>query len=166
MADFTSIKALEDYLNTFVQIALVDNVKPKIAEIVDNHVWLDVYPRYNPKDYDRRYGSTPLSIGYKDNLISVNDTGAKVNMPYLSHDGGYVLNLKKDARNEFWGTDIVPIIEYGIGYDWKKSKIFKMQPFPRPFIKNAVAEIKDYNLHLKAMKEGLSPFVKSSSITY
>ena len=59
---------------------------------------------------------------------------------------------KKIKKSANAGEEIVGVIESGRGYDisdWEYDGV------PRPFIKNTRKELKDYEWHKKALKQGL-----------
>lgn len=90
-----------------------------------------VYPLYSPTEYDRRGSSGGL--GDKNNyevlrgelmLTLINNTTGNGSQPGESWTSGYIND----------------IIEGGSGYGWRHSEIYQSQPYPRPFMQNAIDE--------------------------
>lgn len=134
MTTFNSISDLEKYLNEKIRNALASEVADVARDTMSDHVQSDVYDKYTPSQYVR---SGDL---YKDiKTTMVNDN---------------TLTIEDDARDEESGRYIAPVVEDGVGYEWTDSRIYNMQPFPRPFVENTAKALEN-GLAREAMKKGL-----------
>jgi hypothetical protein len=134
MPEFNSLADLGKYINDKIRKSLANEVANVAREAMSDHVVSDVYSKYEPTQYQR---SGDL---YKDiKTTMVNDN---------------TLTIEDDARDEETGRLIAPVVEEGVGYEWKDSRIANMQPFPRPFVENTFKEL-EKGLAKNALKEGL-----------
>ena len=90
-----------------------------------------VYPFYTPTAYKRRYaggglgdpGNYEVKRG-ELTLTLINNTTGNGSQPGESWTSGFIND----------------IIESGSGYGWRHSEIYQDQPYPRPFMQNAIDE--------------------------
>lgn len=122
---------LENAVHRAMEGAVADLAKATMQQAVDDIV----YKGYTPSGYLRR----------KD------DGGLRdiENMETEYDRDTMTLTLTNVTRDyHYSGTKerlVAPIVEKGVGYTWKESEIYALQPFPRPF--NAYTE--------KMMENGL-----------
>jgi hypothetical protein len=136
MPEFNSLADLEKFLNQKIKVALEKDVKKQAIKTMQEHVVDDVYDKYEPTQYKRTGG-----LAQEKNIIGnmINDNTLEIE------------NIRKD---EDTGRYVAPVVESGIGYTWEDSKIFNMQPFPRPFVENTAKELES-GLAKQALAEGL-----------
>jgi len=134
MTDITSFEDLKKELDKKIKNVMSTNVSKVARQTLKEHIVTDVYGAYDPSEYERTGGLLQdVNIDttmIDDNTLSVRST---------RHDG-----LR----------DIGYIIEYGVGYDWQRSRIAQMQPYPRPFHANTEAELAKGSFK-KALVSGL-----------
>ncbi len=128
-------KDLLDATEGILETAVADLMRKNVVESAK----VNVYDKYVPTQYKRRG----------------DDNGALDEDCYrTSTEQGYdEVTLRLDALNygnsrySSWGEHpsqgwdpgrITNIIESGRGYHWTGSKIYQMQPFPRPFMEFAL----------------------------
>jgi hypothetical protein len=134
MPDFKTLAELEKYLNEKIRKSLANEVADVARETMSEHVMSDVYAKYQPTQYQR------TGDLYKDvKTTMVDDT---------------TLMVEDVAKDEETGRLIAPIVNEGVGYEWKDSKIYNMQPFPRPFVEETAKELEN-GLAKEALKNGL-----------
>jgi hypothetical protein len=132
--EFNSIAELEKYLTEKINNALRTEVADESRSVMQEHVMSDVYDKYTPTQYVRtgELYSNILTQMVDDNTLSIEDT----------------------RRDEETGRLIAPIIESGVGYTWKDSRIYAMQPFPRPFVENTAKDLENGKAK-QALAQGL-----------
>lgn len=123
MATFNSLNELEAYLNGKIGKALSGEVSTVARETMSDHVMSDVYSKYQPSEYQRT-GNL-----YKDISTRMIDNNT--------------LEVQDVAQDEETGRQYAAVVEYGQGYTWQDSRIYQMQPFPRPFVENTAKELAD-----------------------
>jgi anaerobic ribonucleoside-triphosphate reductase len=134
MPEFNSLKDLEKFLNDKIRKSLQSEVADVARETMSDHVMSDVYSKYQPTQYER------TGDLYKDiRTTMVNNN---------------TLEIRNEARDEESGRLIAPVVEYGVGYEWEESRIYNMQPFPRPFVENTAKELEKGKAK-HALAEGL-----------
>lgn len=135
MATFKNIKELEQFINKQAQKALKNEVAEEVKRTLKENIIDEVYDKYTPTEYERTGGL------YQDRNIE-----AIVN--------GNTLSVRSTRTER--GRDIAQIIESGIGYEWKDSRIYNMQPYPRPFHYETFLELQRTLKHVDALKKGLN----------
>lgn len=134
MPDFSNFKDLEKYLNKQISETLNNEVKEATKRQLKENVIEEVYDKYTPSQYERTGGL------YQDRNIEA----------VMKDDN--TLTVRSIRKED--GKDIAEIIETGVGFDWEDSRIYKMQPYPRPFHEVTAQEMAD-GLAKKAMMDGL-----------
>jgi hypothetical protein len=132
--EFNNLKELEAYLNKKISKSLQTEVASVARDTMSDHVMSDVYSKYEPSEYQR------TGDLYKD----ISTTMANDN----------TLVIENVAKDEESGRLYAPIVEEGVGYEWKDSRIYHMQPYPRPFVKNTAKELAEGKAK-QALGEGL-----------
>lgn len=95
-------------------------------------VFSEVYGKYEPSEYQRRYDSGGLAD--PNNIVMVESQATA---------DGYEIAVQNQTRDDYDHRLIAPIVESGEGYEWEQSRIYKMQPYPRPFHEKAEEMIGD-----------------------
>lgn len=90
------------------------------GECIQFRVEHNVYTAYTPTKYQRRKRSGGIADPF---------------MYSYSVDGGSHTLTVTDNRHE------VGVVESGEGYTWENSRIYGMQPFPRPYFKQAEEDV-------------------------
>jgi hypothetical protein len=121
--DFNNLSDLEKYLTEKINSALRTEVAEEARDTMQEHVMSDVYAKYEPSQYVR------TGELYQDILTQMVDDNT--------------LSIENTRRDEETGRLIAPIIESGVGYTWKDSRIYNMQPFPRPFVENTAKDLEN-----------------------
>lgn len=134
MPEFSDLSQLVNYLNEKVNNALRTEVADIAKETMQEHVMNDVYDKYTPSQYVR------TGDLYKDILTKIVDENT--------------LSIENLTTDEETGRLVAPVVESGVGYQWKDSKIYKMQPYERPFVENTKKELSDGKAQ-SAFVEGL-----------
>lgn len=93
------------------------------GECIQFRVEHNVYTAYTPYGKDK-YIRRKRNGGIADPL-----------MYSYSVDGGNHTLTVTDNRHE------VGVVESGVGYTWEDSRIYGMQPFPRPYFKQAEEDV-------------------------
>jgi hypothetical protein len=150
MPDFKNIKELEKYLQKQISESLQTDVAQNTKQLMKEHIEEDVYNKYSPTMYIRRAKNGGL-LDDANFLIKTVEDG--VSITNIDTDDGYSEEYFGD-----WSSDpntwLIPIIEYGTGYNWTRSKIYKMQPYPRPFVENTRKDLRKGKLK-RYMKDAL-----------
>jgi hypothetical protein len=127
MPEFSDLSQLEKYLNEKINNALRTEVADEARSVMQEHVMSDVYDKYTPSPPPEGYVRTGNL--YKDILTQMIDDNT--------------LSIEDLAKDEETGRLVAPIIESGVGYTWKDSRIYNMQPFPRPFVENTAKDLEN-----------------------
>lgn len=128
-------KDLLDATQGILETAVADLMRKNVVESAQ----VNVYDKYEPTEYQRRGDDggvldedcyrTSTEHGY-DELTLRLDALNYGNSRYSSWG---------DHPSQGWDSGkITNIIESGRGYHWTGSKIYQMQPFPRPFLEFAL----------------------------
>jgi hypothetical protein len=134
MPEFKSLADIEKYLNQKIKKSLSNEVADVARDTMSKHVMSDVYQAYEPTQYQR------TGDLYKDISTAMKNDNT--------------LEIENVARDEETGRLIAPVVESGEGYEWEKSRIYQMQPFPRPFVENTAKELES-GLAKEALADGL-----------
>lgn len=110
--------------------------------------WDLVYEKYVPTQYDepgyptsRRYDNGGLMD--PDNYPVTNPDKMTMEVSNETKGNPYW----RPPRSEGWDPGYInDIIENGVGYNWQDSDIYKMEPYPRPFMAEAVDMFTDRTL--------------------
>jgi hypothetical protein len=132
--DFNNIAELEKYLNEKINSALRNEVADTARDTMQEHVMSDVYDKYQPSQYVR------TGDLYKDIVTQMVDDNT--------------ISIEDLARDEETGRLIAPVVESGVGYTWKDSRIYQMQPFERPFVKETAKDLENGKAKV-ALAQGL-----------
>lgn len=128
-----NLSELNQYLKDKISSALSKEVADVARDTMSDHVMSDVYNKYTPTQYQR------TGDLYKDIRTDVN---------------GNTLTIENMTRDEETGRLIAPIVESGVGYEWENSRIYQMQPYSRPFVKETAKELAGGKAK-KALADGL-----------
>jgi hypothetical protein len=127
MPEFADLNQLTQYLNEKIRTALATEVSDIAKETMSDHVMSDVYNKYTPSQSPKGYVRT--GDLYKDIQTTMIDDNT--------------LTIENVAKDEETGRMYASIVDEGIGYEWKDSRIYQMQPYPRPFVENTFKELAD-----------------------
>jgi hypothetical protein len=130
--DFKNLSELEAYLNKQIQESLRTDVVQDSKQLMKEHIETDVYAQYSPTLYVMRAENGGL---LDDNNFLIEEIPNGVSITNIDTDDGYSEDYYGDTSSDP-NTWLVPIIEYGKGYNWSNSNIYKKQPYPRHFVEN------------------------------
>ncbi len=103
---------------------------PQFKKCVSDSVVENVYSAYYPEKYVRRRSNGGLSDPENYTV-----TEGKLSLSLINETPGN----SEYADSEGWDSGpITDIIESGSGYHWTNSKIYNLQPYPRPFMEQAL----------------------------
>lgn len=137
-------------LAPIVQSALED-VGNDAKYLLEEHIQADVYDKFEPREYIRRYGGGGLI-----------DTESNTRIPYAIAQtrgawlkGLMTLRYTPDGSSSQWehpanGDELIGRIESGSGYEWSR------RPGPRPFWQNFVNELTDGQAFAHAFDNAMS----------
>lgn len=140
------MNSLEKALNRIkkdVKKTIENEVSNKIKETMKERIQEDVYDKYEPTQYVRRREDGGLldDDNIKSKTISIKDNIS--------------LEITNETLSDSHLKRLDKVIEYGVGYEWEDSEIYKMQPYPRPFINNTKEQIDNENIHIDTLKKSL-----------
>lgn len=114
----------EAKLQAGIQKAMEGPVTEMAKAAMQEAIETEVYSRYDPMEYERR--KTHGGLQDPKNMLATYDPKAmELRLANITRDQGYSV----PGSNRL----VAPIVEQGYGYTWKGSRIYKMQPKPRPF---------------------------------
>lgn len=130
MPTFKNVKELEKYLQKQITNSLKTDVSKKSIELMKEHIEEDVYKAYTPYSTD---GITPhYERTYK--LLNSNEAN-------MIDDN--TLELTNSRSDEKSSRYIVPVIEYGKGYEWGYTRDLDEEIGERPFMRNTAKDLRD-----------------------
>lgn len=107
-------------LNEAITECLEGDISQIAGECIQYRVEHDVYPLYTPKQYKRR----EREGGIADPSMY-----------------GYTVDPSTQTLRVFDNRREVGVVEIGVGYQWERSEIYGMQPYPRPYFNKAEQDI-------------------------
>lgn len=118
-----------------VDKTLLTTVSDAVCQSISESVYRNVYPLYTPSEYVRRgeNGGLPDASQYDISLDPATHT----------------LTVSDD-RHE------VAVVQSGMGYSWTESRIFRMQPYPRPYFPQAEAKLVSSGIIDGLVQDGLN----------
>lgn len=142
------LKELRKQLMSRVKKVAQKDMTEEIKDVEIRTIKTSVYDAYSPTMYIRRYGNNGI-IDKKN-----------INVHFTDNVNAISMSITNDTRGNTWWPNstsgyIEHIIEDGVGYTWTRSDIYKEQPYPRPFTKNTINDLKQNKEHVKALKDGL-----------
>ena len=151
------VATFEAKLNQRIEVTMVEMVLPKVKDALQEAIETEVYEKYTPTLYERRRDKDGglqdrdmMKFTYDNttNTLEVKDLSrANADSDYMASDSGNTL-----------GRLVAPVVESGEGYTWTKSKIYKKQPFPRPFHEAAERQMKDSGEFERQLEIGLKGY--------
>ena len=133
-------KQLEDEVNA---VMTSPESKKQLSEHARYAAYEYVYPLYgnmepgavtSARGYRRRYENGGL--GDPDNYEVIAE---RLKLTVINNTTGNC-----EQPGESWTSGLInDIIENGVGYGWRHSDIYMMQPYPRPFMSKGVDEFVD-----------------------
>lgn len=143
MTVFSSLRDLENYLNDKINNALENEVANVSRETMKRNIEMVVYDRYKPSQYTR----------HKENGGLLDDRNIVTEL--IDDNTLYIRNIRQDTDKYGNVRDVARIVEEGEPYTWEYSRIYSMQPYPRPFHEETAKELSSRGLAKKALAEGL-----------
>lgn len=148
MAKVKSLSELENYLKKYVMNGLESDVAEVIKDEEVEKVISEVYEKYEPIEYERRFDANGLAD--RDNMIEeVDDLGQYILLG--------VTNMTTGSDEEEY---IAPIVEYGHGkygdYDYYSIAKDKSFASPRPFQRATIDELEENKKHVNALRDYLN----------
>ncbi|WP_425203600.1 hypothetical protein [Priestia megaterium] len=132
--DIKTRKQLEKELQKRIKKVMNKQVKSMAKSTMQEKIVNEVYAKYQPDEdgYQRTYELLDAieTKPVDETTISIENT---------RHDGN---------------RDVAKVIESGVGYDWEKSRIAQMQPFPRPFTEETRKSLENGKFK-QTLKDGL-----------
>ncbi|MFC0903873.1 hypothetical protein ACFHWD_04105 [Clostridium sp. MT-14] len=144
-----SLQQLREQLISRAREVAQKDMTEKIKDVEIETIEKTVYDAYYPMMYERRMSNNGL-IDRKNIDAQFTDNVNGISM--------YVTNNTRGNTKWIMGSTsgyIEHIIEEGIGYTWEYSDIYKQQPYPRPFTKNTINDLKQNKQYVQALKNGL-----------
>lgn len=134
--DFTDVfQDIENKIDNFMKAEITRDIAADMVASVSDEL---VYKEYSPTEYERRKSAGGIrdarnyeveSTGRMELMVSNNTPG---NPQYATDDGNG------------WDSGFInDIIENGTGYHWRRSRIYRSQPYPRPFMEKGVDKFVD-----------------------
>lgn len=124
IADFMAV------LDTAIDGAMTDEVLDEVKDALQLAIQSEVYDKYQPSMYERRGEDMNRGTGALTDPDVMEHTYNRATKTLTVTDmsmGGDPYNPSRAERL------LYPIIESGVGYTWTRSRIYQMQPYPRPF---------------------------------
>ena len=146
-----NLKELEKELQEKIDIALLTDVAQVVTEVMQDHIAKDVYEVYSPKMYERRLNENGL-LDEKNINSSIEGNTLIIENNTLGSSYYYDPKSKEMKKSQNADKEIAGVIESGRGYDIHS---WGYDEEPRPFIENTREELRDYEWHKKALKQGL-----------
>ncbi len=144
MPEFKSLNALFAHISSDLNKSLKRDVVPvAMQEMSDTIKGEQVYGAYESnaeEPYQRRGDDGGLSDIRNYQVEIIDDNTIAITNETLTFNGKPYLDR---------------MIVHGDEYDWKKSEIYDMQPFPRDFYQYTVENLLSNENHIKALKAGL-----------
>lgn len=148
MPKFKNLNELISYVKKQANSVLLNEVAESVKQNISETVIQETYTAYE-SDAIQPYERRGLDGGLADtsNMVvkKINETTILIrnltpgNSRYSLHTNG----------------PIDKIIVYGTGYQWDRSKIYRLQPFPRDFYAGTKARLEKNKNHIIAFKNGL-----------
>lgn len=143
-----NLKELEKELYKRINIALDTDVADTVKDVMTDHIIQDVYDKYDPTAYQRRYNDGGL-LDSENIVATIGDDGELLVQNVTMGSGTYYIpNIKKTFTSANADKFITPVIEYGKGYDVVDIE-------PRPFIQNTHDDLEQNHYHTEALKRSL-----------
>lgn len=132
LSDYEAWKA--KLINDVDQV-LLTHVAPAVKDEMQTQIYDKVYAAYDPTQYERRYDNGGLAD--KSNMQESVEAGLMT-----LHVVNLTTGNEEYADSEEWDPGLITdIIEKGVGYHWRHSRIYSQQPYPRPFINETEKEV-------------------------
>lgn len=108
-----------DYINkSITEFATSQDVLDMAKQEISHAAHAFVYPEYDPTVYKRRKNAGGLSdVNQYDEMVSIGKNWAEIHISDFRREAG--------------------VVERGVGYTWRNSLIYMLQPFPRPYFSRA-----------------------------
>ncbi len=137
------LAAVEQRLHKAIDRAMQTDVAEAAKSMLQESVAQNVYGAYAPEAYVRR---GEQNGGLADRSV----------MEVSYSPAEHLLQVQDMSRDNGNGRLIAPVVEAGEGYTWYHAKIYKKQPFPRPFHQPAEEAMEKSGAFEQALRAGLS----------
>ena len=138
--DFSDVfLELEDGIDKYMKDG---TTKETISRVVAGEVQAHVYDLYWPSGYNRRREAGGLSDYRNYDVESIGPMALMVSNNTVGN------SAYKPPASEGWDPGFInDFIELGVGYNWTQSAIYRWEPYPRPFMEEAINKyVDDYLL--------------------
>lgn len=152
MPECRSLKALEEYLQKKIDIALLVEVAAGVKEVERQAIQDVVYKAYTPNVYQRRDENGGLAdiANMTESLVAPGELWVENFTPF---NDGY------DTMNHGFGLDkLVEFGDYGGGYRYDYPYSTVQEPtfiYPRPFTQETIDRLRESKEHLDQLWAGL-----------
>ena len=140
------IAAFEAKLGAAVEDTMEREVFLNAGLAIVQSVFPNVYERYDPDEYVRRYEEGGLADPRNMEITE---------RRYDRAGGRYEIEVRNTTEGVDGEGPIDQVIEKGVGYDWKGSRIYRQQPYPRPFYEAAEKIAAEGGYVESALRDGL-----------
>jgi hypothetical protein len=149
MPNFKSWKSLDKYLKKSIKSAFYEDTAKKVKDEMFQNILNEVYAKYNPRVYERRYDNDGLMD--RNNIV----------MKPKRNNGMEIYNI---AKRKDYNTNLylAPLIEYGQRKAKSNNIVGYRYPYPhlsyykaRPFVGKTREDLKKYKSHIKAFRFAL-----------
>lgn len=135
---FNNLSQLQKYIEQQSSKVLKTEVANTVTQEMSDTIKEVEYPKYEPTQYVRQMDDGGLSDVRNMQVEVIDDNTIQITNERMDGD-----------------RDVAKIFAEGIGYEWTKSKIYNMQPFPRDFYADTVERLKQNQKHVAAFKNGM-----------
>jgi hypothetical protein len=136
---FNNLNDLQKYIQQQASKVLKTDVAQVATQEMSDTIKEVEYPKYEPKTYVRQMDEGGLSDVRNMQVEVIDDNTIQIT------------NERMDGSR-----DVAEIFATGIGYSWKNSEIYHLQPFPRDFYADTVERLKQNQKHVDAFKQGMA----------
>lgn len=136
---FNNLNDLQKYIQQQASKVLKTDLAQVATQEMSDTIKEVEYPKYEPTTYVRQMDEGGLSDVRNMQVEVIDDNTISIT------------NERMDGSR-----DVAEIFATGIGYSWKNSEIYRMQPFPRDFYADTVERLKQNQKHVEAFKQGMA----------
>jgi hypothetical protein len=151
MPEFNNLNNLFNFIKEKIEESLKTDVAQTIKEVEREHVYKDVYSKYEPRRYERKMDDGGLSsIKNMDHDVKINGDSIELT----------ITNKRTDEKT---GKYIPYVVETGIGYDYTEPD-YPNPPYtyqnPRPFTKETIKDLQQHKQHIMTLKRSLQKYME------
>ena len=148
MPNFKNLSELISYVKKQASDVLQNEVAEVVKQNMSETIIEETYTAYESEaiePYERRGLDGGLADTSNMVVERIDDTTIIIRN----------LTPGNDSYSIYTDGPIDRIIVYGTGYQWDRSKIYRLQPFPRDFYAGTKARLEKNKNHIIAFKNGL-----------